>query len=127
MNIGYGWIIPVTYQKDADKYLLLMDELYEPYEGVTEDSNFKSRWIKKFSDADSYNLFKSMYTDTSKQMVDMTSLFGIAYTDPSLVTVIGNVMKGNITPGNVVESYVDAYQAMVDEVFEGYRITGIGK
>ena len=57
----------------------------------------------------------------------MTSLFGIAYTDPSLVTVIGNVMKGNITPGNVVESYVDAYQAMVDEVFEGYRITGIGK
>lgn len=127
MNIGYGWIIPVTYQKDVDKYLLLMDELYEPYEGITEDSNFKSRWIKKFSDADSYNLFKSMYTDTSKQKVDMTSLYGIAWTDPSLATVMGNVMKGSITPGNVVESYVDAYQAMVDEVFDGYLITGIGK
>ena len=94
MNIGYGWIIPVTYQKDVDKYLLLMDELYEPYEGITEDSNFKSRWIKKFSDADSYNLFKSMYTDTSKQKVDMTSLYGIAWIDPSLATVMGNVMKG---------------------------------
>lgn len=104
-----------------------MDELYEPYEGITEDSNFKSRWIKKFSDADSYNLFKSMYTDTSKQKVDMTSLYGIAWTDPSLATVMGNVMKGSITPGNVVESYVDAYQAMVDEVFDGYLITGIGK
>ncbi len=125
MNIGYGYFIPVTYQKDAAKYLMLMDELYMPYEGVSQDTLFKERWISRFTDANAYKLFKSMYTDTAHQVTDMLSLFDVSWGDPAFSTVAGNVMRGTITPGNAIDTYADTYQTVVNDKFDGYKITGI--
>ena len=125
MNIGYGYFIPVTYQKDAAKYLMLMDELYMPYEGVSQDTLFKERWISRFTDANAYKLFKNMYTDTAHQVTDMLSLFDVSWGDPAFSTVAGNVMRGTITPGNAIDTYADTYQTVVSDKFDGYKITGI--
>ena len=66
-----------------------------------------------------------MYTDTAHQVTDMLSLFDVSWGDPAFSTVAGNVMRGTITPGNAIDTYADTYQTVVNDKFDGYKITGI--
>jgi uncharacterized lipoprotein YehR (DUF1307 family) len=127
MGIGYSYVIPVTYTNQAAKYLLLMDELYQPHEGVSYDTEFRDYWITRFSDSTSYNLYKKMYQDTNNQVIDAITLYGIAWDEPALGTVMGNLFNGSITAGGVIDTYQDTYQNMLNDKFNGFKITGLLK
>lgn len=127
-NPGDAFIVPVTYQNDAAKYLMLMDELYAPYADATNEEILKADQINYFSDADSWNVFRNAAFDTSlKRASDDFSAFNLQWIDPAFSTVCENLVKGTLTAGTMIEKYNDQYQAVLDDLFNGYKLTGVNK
>ncbi len=124
-SVGGGFIVPVTYEKDADKYLVLMDALYGPYEDASREDILKQDYINYFSDSSSWEVLKTAAYDKDIQTNDPFTVFNLEWTDPAFGTVCLNLIKGTTTPGSVVETYNDQYQALLDDLFKGYALTGV--
>lgn len=127
---GYGsganFIIPVTYQKEAGKYLALLNELYAPYPDASREDIMKADQINYFNDKDSWNFYRNASFDTKlKRQGDLFEVFNLQWTDPAFATVCQNLVKGSLTAGTLVEKYNDQYQAILDDLFKGYKLTGI--
>ena len=127
VQVGGSFIIPVTYQKDADKYLMLMDELYGPYDDASREDIFKADYIHLFGDEDSWNAVKNATFNTEMHVNDDFTAFNLEWTSPAFSTVCQNLVKGGITAGRLAETYNDQYQALLDELFKGYALTGAKK
>ncbi len=127
VSVGSSFIIPVTYQDDAAKYLMLMDELYGEYEDASREDIFKADFIHLFNEEDSWNVIKNATLKTDMHTNDDFTVFNLEWTDPAFGTVCQNLVKGSITAGTVVEKYNDQYQAVLDDLFKGYALTGVKK
>lgn len=127
IKTGSCFMVPVTYQDKADKYLMLMDELYGEYEDASREDIFKSDYIHVFNEETSWNVLKNATLNTEIQDNDDFIAFNLEWTDPAFGTVCQNLVKGAITPGTVVEKYNDQYQAVLDDLFKGYALTGVNK
>lgn len=127
VKTGSCFMIPVTYQDQADKYLMLMDELYGEYEDASREDIFKSDFIHVFNDETSWNVVKEATLNEDIQTNDDFIAFNLEWTDPAFGTVCQNLVKGSITAGTVVEKYNDQYQAVLDDLFKGYALTGVKK
>lgn len=125
VKVGSSFMIPVTYQDEAYKYLTLIDELYAPYADATREEILKNDSINYFSDVESWNVFKNSALDSSLQTNDDFTVFNLEWTNPAFGTVCFNLIKGTVTPGSVVEKYNDQYQAVLDDLFKGYSLTGV--
>ena len=127
VQVGGSFIIPVTYQNDADKYLMLMDDLYGEYEDASREEIFKQDYIHLFGDEYSWNVVKNATLNTSMHTNDDFTAFNLEWTTPAFSTVCQNLVKGGITGGRLAETYNDQYQALLDELFKGYALTGVNK
>ncbi len=127
ISTGSCFMVPVTYQDKADKYLMLMDELYGEYEDASREDIFKADFIHLFNEETSWNVLKNATLNTEIQDNDDFIAFNLEWTDPAFGTVCQNLVKGSITPGTVVEKYNDQYQAVLDDLFKGYALTGVKK
>lgn len=125
VKVGGCFMIPVTYQSEADKYLLLLDALYAPYEDATREEILKNDAINYFSDVDSWNIYKDSALNESVRVNDDFTVFNLEWANPAFGTVCNSLIKGNVTPGSVVEKYNDQYQALLDDLFKGYKLTGV--
>ncbi len=125
MNVGGGFIIPVTYKDTADKYLVLLDALYGPYEDASREDILKQDYINYFSDSESWEVFRNATFNTELQTVDPFTVFNLQWVEPAFGTVCLNLIKGTVTPGSVVDSYNDQYQAVLDDLFKEHKLTGI--
>lgn len=125
VNAGNAFMIPVTYQKDADKYLMLLDALYAPYKDITREEILKNDAISYFSDVDSWNVYKESTLNESVRVNDDFTVYNLEWVKPEFGTVCLNLVKGTATPGVVVEKYNDQYQALLNDLFKGYALTGI--
>lgn len=123
--VGSSFMIPVTYQKDADKYLMLLDELYAPYKDISREEIIKNDAISYFSDTDSWNIYLESALNESVRVNDDFTPYNLEWVKPEFGTVCLNLVKGTITPGVVVEKYNDQYQALLNDLFKGYALTGI--
>lgn len=123
---GANYMIPVNYQKKASKYLVLLNELYAPYSDVSREDIVKSDMINYFSDSDSWKFYRNAAFDKNlKHVSDPFGTFNIQWKDPSFATVCQNLVKGSLTAGALVEKYNDQYQAILDDLFDGYSLTGL--
>lgn len=123
---GASFIIPVNYQKQAYKYLVLLDELYAPYSDSSREDIVKADMINYFSDSDSWKFYRdSAFDKNLKRVNDPFSNFNIQWRDPAFATVCQNLVKGSLTAGALVEKYNDQYQAILDDLFDGYSLTGL--
>lgn len=127
IRVGSSFIIPVTYQSEADKYLTLIDALYAPYPDASREEILKNDSINYFNDMESWNVFKNSVLDSSLHDNDDFTVFNLEWTNPAFGTVCLNLIKGTVTPGSVVEKYNDQYQAVLDDLFKGYALTGVKK
>jgi len=125
VNAGNAFMIPVTYQKDAAKYLMLLDELYAPYKDISREEILKNDAISYFSDVDSWNVYKESTLNESVRVNDDFTVYNLEWVKPEFGTVCLNLVKGTATPGVVVEKYNDQYQALLNDLFKGYSLTGI--
>lgn len=125
VNAGNAFMIPVTYQKDADKYLMLLDELYAPYKDISREEILKNDAISYFSDVESWNIYKESALNESVRVNDDFTVYNLEWVKPEFGTVCLNLVKGTATPGVVVEKYNDQYQALLNDLFKGYALTGI--
>lgn len=124
MESDYTYVVPTTYQNQTDKYLLLLDELYGPYDGVSRDTQFRDEWIRQFRDSEGYTMFKNLFQKLPK-VNDPLGRFDITWGEPPLGAVIGKLCNGEITAGNLVETYQDTYQYILDDSFKKFNITGL--
>lgn len=123
---GANYMIPVNYQKQAGKFLVLLDELYAPYSDVSRQDIVKADMINYFSDSDSWKFYHDAAFDKNlKHVSDPFGTFNIQWKDPSFATVCQNLVKGSLTAGALVEKYNDQYQAILDDLFDGYSLTGL--
>lgn len=125
VKVGGCFMIPVTYQSEADKYLMLLDELYAPYKDATREEILKNDAINYFSDVESWNVYKNSALDENVRVNDDFTVFNLEWANPAFGTVCFNLIKGTVTPGSVVEKYNDQYQALLDDLFKGYALTGV--
>ena len=125
VRVGQCFMIPVTYQNDAYKYLTLINELYAPYEDATREDILKDDSINYFSDSESWNIYKTTVLDENVRVNDDFTVFNLEWADPAFGTVCLNLIKGTVTPGSLVEKYNDQYQALLDDLFKGYALTGV--
>ena len=80
-----------------------------------------------FNDETSWDVVKNATLNTEIQDNDDFIAFNLEWTDPAFGTVCQNLVKGSITPGTVVEKYNDQYQAVLEDLFKGYALTGVNK
>ncbi len=125
MQVGNGFIIPITYKDEADKYLVLLDALYGEYEDASREEILKQDAINYFSDSKSWEVFKNATFNTELQTNDPFTVFNLEWANPAFGTVCQNLVKGTTTAGNVVDSYNDQYQALLNDLFKGYTLTGV--
>ncbi len=123
---GANFIIPVTYQKDAAKYLVLLNELYAPYKDASRETIIKTDQINYFSDSKSWTYFNNATFDSKiKKVNDPFNTFNLQWVTPAFGTVCQNLVKGELTAGTLIEKYNDQYQAVLDDLFKGYALTGL--
>ncbi len=125
VQVGSCFMVPVTYQDKAADYLMLMDELYSEYPDATREEIFKADFIHLFNDEESWNVVKNATINTDMQTNDHFTVFNLEWTDPAFGTVCSNLAKGTISAGTVVEKYNDQYQAVLNDLFKGYALTGV--
>ena len=106
---------------------MLMDDLYGEYEDASREEIFKQDYIHLFGDEYSWNVVKNATLNTSMHTNDDFTAFNLEWTTPAFSTVCQNLVKGGITGGRLAETYNDQYQALLDELFKGYALTGVNK
>lgn len=125
VDLGESFFIPITYQKDAGKYLLLMDELNQPYADADEEKLFKEKYMGRFRDSNSYNVWKTMNLDNSKKIHDPYIEMGVMWdaNSVSLASLGEQIGLGTLSPGVLVETYVPLMQNGLTERYKGYTFT----
>lgn len=125
VRTGNTYIVPVTYQANTSMYLTILDALYAPYSDASAEDILKADNIQYFSDVDSWNIFKAAAYDSSIRVADDFYAFNLEWANPAFGTVCLNLMKGTLTPATMVEKYNDQYQALLDDKFNGFKLTGV--
>jgi len=125
VKTGSAFMIPVTYQKQADILLMLLDALYAPYSDASREDILKNDVISYLSDSESWNVYRNATLNESFKVDDPFTAFNIEFVDPDFYTVCKTLLNGTRTPGVVVEKFNDQYQAILDDLFKGYALTGV--
>ncbi|MDD4690488.1 MAG: hypothetical protein PHE51_12205 [Eubacteriales bacterium] len=119
----YSYVIPLAYKDNAKDYLLLLDELYQPYSGYTVDDQYRDEWIRYFKDAQAYNTFKALHR-TVNQVWDPSIKFNVGSDNAPYSSVIGKLFQGTITVGTLVDTYQTAYETGIKDRYAGLKYTG---
>lgn len=120
-NLRY-WFIPVTYQKDAAKYLFIMD-LIRRADTRTYDEKFEENFYLKISDEASYEFYKDRLSKPEKY--SLYNYSGIGYVSgANLFGLSSEMYKGTKTPGTLVETYFDSLNSFLRDVWGDVKITG---
>ena len=124
IKLGYFYFIPKARQSVANDYLLLMDDYFAPYPGMSDEDRFKERWMASFRDSKSYDIFKDMTFNAKRQKYDPNAIFGLMWAQPSFGTLVSDLYNNRITPGNIVDQNTKAYQNVINDNWKNMRLTG---
>lgn len=120
-NVRY-WFIPVTYEKDAAKYLFIMD-LIRRSDTRTYDERFEDDFFLKIADEASYEDYKKRLSGNDKYSLYAYS--GISYLDGGCFFGLSNDMYyGYKTAGTLIDMYADSLNANLRDVWGETKITG---
>ena len=105
-------------------YLLLMDEMNQPYSDADDSKLFKELYMSRFRDTASYNVWKKMNLDNSFKIHDPYIEMGVMWdaNSVSLASLGEQIGLGTLTPGVLIETYVPMMQNGLTERYKGYTL-----
>ena len=123
---GFAYVIPVAYQKDAAKYLYVIDQLSKRwYENF--DSYYSTQFAAIFKDRKYYDFFKGMYRNDLLTKIDESTLSLV----PDSSGYSGSMLSVSITsgssPATAISKFASAMQNQSDDVRGDTRYTGFSK
>lgn len=120
------YFIPKTYENMADKLLLLIDDLYEPYKDASYADLIAEKYITRMRDKESLDIFTDMVIRGNEkgltQPLVPTAMNILNYGDPSVYNMKWGAQK--TSPSDYWETYRVAMKKILEDTMEGHRITG---
>lgn len=123
-SMGQFYFIPKTYEDMADKLLLLIDDLYTLEDGLTRIDTVEEGYINLVRDEESLDYYVDMALNYDPSVYEIAVISGLDWSEPSLMGICSQVVKGEATPADVMEQNKVQLQTLLDDKFSSMKYTG---
>lgn len=135
LGTGSGdiYFVPKTYQDMTTDLLLLVDDLYAPYEDASQEDLTIEAVGRFMRDEDSLNNYLEIVeigngkAATTTEDPDFSGLLSFWWSSPSVTQMLNDMLMGNKTPGEAVNTYSKLFQTAADDTWGDIRYTGAKK
>ncbi len=119
---GQMYFIPTTYQDMASELLLLVNELYAPYEDMTHEDMIMAKYSKRIDNEDSMRIYIDLATNADRYAYDAVQLTKLDWTSPSVHEMCAKVLHGDQTPGDAIAANTQQFLATMSDMMEGHTL-----
>ncbi len=121
-SCGQMYFIPATYQDMTTKLLLLVNELYAPYENMTHADMIMAKYSKRIDNEKSMQVYIDISENADRYMLDAVTLAGLDWNSPSITSMCGEVLRGEQTPGDAIEKNKSQFLARLQDEMAGHTL-----
>lgn len=116
-------IIPKSEEKNADKILFIMNEVYKQQYAVRND-DFADSYRTLIRDNDSYNIFKDYSLGTKQMKLSNFNISGLVYEEKDILMNLCLKISTGTAVETTVQTYSSSLETNLDEVWGKWTITG---
>lgn len=122
-QMGYtSYFVPSFYQKDAAKYLYVMDMVRQAT-SKDFDESFEEEYLLRIPDETSYENYKERTRNPARY--ELFNYSGIVWSEPSLSAIVYGLANGTTTPGPIVDGLFTSLDSVLQDNWSGVTITGL--
>ena len=121
---GQFYFIPSTYEDMAAKLLLLVDDIYAPYEDASHDDLVMEKYAKRIGNTEqSMMTYINMTKDSMRTSYNNgTAITHLDWTSPSITNLCGDIMRGEKLPGEAAETYASLFLKNMQDAMDGHKL-----
>ena len=117
------FFIPKTYEAEADKYIALMDALWQPYDDVSMEDLVTEAFAENLHDKESLNTLINLNKNPLAKPFDAWQMVNLEWVSPGMMDLVTEIKNGK-SVGSVTDAYQTMFQEIVDEEWGEGVLTG---
>lgn len=117
------WFIPKTYEADADKYVALMNALWQPYDGESMKDIVTDTYAENVHDKESLNTLIALNENPLGGSFDAHQMLNLEWVTPSLMDLVEDILAGK-SVGSLADTYQTMFQENADDMWGDATLTG---
>lgn len=122
---GDMYFIPTTYESMADKLLLLMDDLFITSDGATQEDRIMEKYASQVRDKRAMEVFLASALSTNPGGGASFGMLHLEWMEPSIETICATIIRGEASPGDLVEQNRNQMEKMIEDQMDGHKATGM--
>lgn len=130
-STGDYYFIPKTYENMADKLLLLMDEIWAPYDDASYDDLVAEKYASLVRDEASLDMLIDLVNGNQRDSewdpydIDFSGMLGVAWGDVSTDQMLSDVLDGVLKPTEAISKYSTLFQTALTDAWGDLEYTPI--